>query len=82
MHLSITQLYLSPGSVYYYTLIGSYWSRQSKILATDGAASDQFGYSVSIYNNAAFIGAFKDDDKALDAGVFLYMHMNVFQFCA
>ncbi len=72
-------------------MIGSCWSRQSKILASDGAAADQFGYSVSIYNNAALIGAFGDDDKAANAGVCLYVYecisilciiiINVFRFC-
>jgi hypothetical protein len=37
-------------------------------LASDGTAFDQFGCSVSILNNAAFIGAFKDDDKGIDGG--------------
>ncbi len=46
----------------------SIWSRQSKILAADGAASDIFGGSVSIYGTTAVIGAHGDDDKATDAG--------------
>ncbi len=59
------------GSVYYYTMTGSYWSTQAKILAKDGAASDWFGSSVSIYDNNAFIGANMDDDKAGDAGMYM-----------
>jgi hypothetical protein len=70
------------GSVYYYTLLGSYWSRQSKIFATDGAAGDQFGYSVSINNNAASIGSYADDDKAANAGVCVNIFMNVLLCCA
>jgi hypothetical protein len=43
-------------------------------LATDGATSDYFGCSVSICNNAVFIGAYGDDDKAVNAGKYiLYM---------
>jgi hypothetical protein len=43
-------------------------------LATDGAASDLFGCSVSSYNNDAFIGAYQDDDKGIDGGEYtLYM---------
>ncbi len=57
------------GSVYVYGAVGNIWSRQSKILAADGAASDLFGFSVSIYGTTAMIGAFGDDDKATDAGI-------------
>jgi hypothetical protein len=57
--------------VYYYILTGSYWSHQSKILAQDGASSDNFGGSISIYNNNAFIGAYRDDDKGLDSGMYI-----------
>jgi hypothetical protein len=60
--------YFGSGSVYYYTLIGSYWSRQSKLFAKDAYTSDGFGISVAIYNNNAFIGAYKKDDKSTDAG--------------
>jgi hypothetical protein len=56
------------GSVYVYESVGNIWSRQSKILAADGAASDYFGVFVSIYDNTAMIGAYLDDDKATGAG--------------
>jgi hypothetical protein len=69
MQLPITILYICSGSVYYYTLTGSYWSYQSKILATDGASNDYFGRSVSIFNNGAFIGAHYDDDKGTNSGI-------------
>jgi hypothetical protein len=52
-------------------MTGSYWSRQSKILARDGSASDNFGNSVSIYDNNVFIGANMDDDKGGDAGMYI-----------
>ncbi len=58
-------------------MTGSYWSRQSKLLAQDGAADDQFGNSVSIYNNNALIGADHDDDRGTDAGIYIYFY-NVF----
>ncbi len=67
----IILLYICSGSVYYYTLTGSYWSHQSKIIAKDGASYDNFGSSVSIYDNNALIGAFNDDDvKASNSGMF------------
>ncbi len=73
MHLLITILYyiiyICSGSVYYYTLTGSYWSHQSKILAKDGVYNDYFGYSVLINNDNAFIGAYYDDDKGTSSGM-------------
>ncbi len=65
----IVLLCICSGAVYYYTLTGLYWSRQSKILATDGAAGDFFGSSVSIYNNTAFIGATGDDENGGYSGM-------------
>jgi hypothetical protein len=44
------------------------YSTQGKMLAADGAASDYFGYSVSLYTSSALIGAIYDDDKATNAG--------------
>ena len=58
------------GSAYIYTRSGSTWSQQAKLLASDGAASDYFGYSVSISSdgNTAIVGAYGDDDKGTDSG--------------
>ena len=39
-----------------------------KLTASDGVANDNFGYSVSVYNNTAVIGAYFDDDKGPDSG--------------
>ncbi len=66
---SIITIICIIGSVYYYTLIGSYWSRQSKILAKDGYTNDYFGSSVSIYSSNALIGAYAEDMRATDAGI-------------
>jgi hypothetical protein len=64
------------GSVYVYGSVGNIWSRQSKLLAADGAGSDNFGISVSIYGTTAMIGAWYDDDKATDAGILvIYSHI-------
>ena len=35
---------------------------QSKLTADDGAANDEFGYSVAIDGNTAVVGAYQDDD--------------------
>ncbi|MGR0482521.1 MAG: FG-GAP repeat protein [Candidatus Electronema sp. V4] len=39
-----------------------------KLLASDGAASDEFGRSVSVAGDTAVIGAYYDDDKGADSG--------------
>lgn len=47
----------AAGSAYVYTFNGSTWSLQDTLIASDAAASDYFGYSVSIDDNTAIIGA-------------------------
>jgi hypothetical protein len=57
------------GSVYVFTRIDNTWTQQAKLLASDGAAGDQFGVSVSLDENTAFIGAYRDDtDNGGDSG--------------
>ena len=45
------------GSACIYKRIGTEWVQQAKLTASDGAASDYFGRSVSISNNVAIVGA-------------------------
>jgi hypothetical protein len=61
-----------------YGAVGNIWSRQSKLLAKDGTTSDYFGVRVSIYDTAAMIGAFGDDDKASDAGILVSVFVSCF----
>jgi hypothetical protein len=58
------------GSAYIYTRAGTVWSQQAKLVAADGAVSDQFGISVAISSdgNTAIIGAYDDDDKGTGSG--------------
>ena len=44
------------------------WSEQAKLLASDGAADDQFGFSVSVNGETALVGAYSDDDNGLNSG--------------
>jgi hypothetical protein len=44
------------------------WVEQQKLLASDGAPDDYFGYSVSISGESAVIGAYWDDDKGYSSG--------------
>jgi hypothetical protein len=51
----------SQGSAYVFVRSGTVWSEQAKLVASDGAASDNFGTSVSISVNTIVIGAYQDD---------------------
>ncbi len=56
------------GSAYIFKWDGTSWSEQQKLTASDGAAYDCFGYSVSISGDLAIVGAHGDDDKGTDSG--------------
>ena len=56
------------GSAYVFTRSGGTWSQQAKFTASDGAATDWFGYSVSLDGDTALIGSRNDDDKGADSG--------------
>ena len=56
------------GSAYVFARSGTTWTQQAKLLASDGAAGDQFGVSVSVSGDTAVVGALRDDDKGSDAG--------------
>jgi hypothetical protein len=44
------------------------WGQVTKLLASDGAAGDNFGFSVSVSGDYAIIGAFYDADSGLHTG--------------
>jgi FG-GAP repeat len=52
------------GSASIYQWNGSNWVLMQKLTDATGAASDQFGYSVSISGNYAIVGAYADDGAA------------------
>ncbi|CAK0905907.1 unnamed protein product [Prorocentrum cordatum] len=58
----------SSGSAY--VLDGTTGERLLKLVASDGAAGDQFGYSVAVSSDGArvVVGAILDDDQAPDSG--------------
>jgi hypothetical protein len=58
----------SSGSAYVYRWDGVSWIEEAKLTASDGARSDQFGYSVSISGDVAIVGAVGDDDKGSRSG--------------
>jgi len=58
----------SSGWAYVYRWNGSSWVQEHKLLASDGAAADQFGRSVSVSGDVAVVGADKDNDNGQDSG--------------
>jgi hypothetical protein len=57
------------GAAYVYEFNGATWDSQGKIVASDGASSDRFGWSVAVSNNVVAVGAREDDTAAgPDAG--------------
>jgi MYXO-CTERM domain-containing protein len=49
------------GSAYVFVRSGTSWSEQAKLTASDGAAFDYFGSSVSVSGDTAVVGAYFDD---------------------
>jgi len=59
---------VDSGSAYVFTRTGTTWTQQAKLLASDGAADDQFGCSISLDGDTALIGANCTDDNGVDSG--------------
>jgi hypothetical protein len=60
---------MPSGSAYVFTRDGGgSWSQQAKLTASDGAAEDWFGLSVTVNGDTALIGAPFDDDNGSFSG--------------
>ena len=58
----------NSGSAYVFKRTGTSWAQKAKLLPSDGAADDEFGFSVSISGDYAVVGAYLDDDNRTDSG--------------
>ena len=60
------------GAAYVFTRSGSTWTQQHKLIASDGAAEDYFGWSVSLSSdgNTALVGAYRKSSNAGAAYIF------------
>jgi hypothetical protein len=56
------------GSAYVFTRTGTTWTQQAKLIASDSAANDTFGYGVSLSGDTALIGAPHDGDNGYYSG--------------
>jgi len=59
---------LDIGSAYIFDLEGDTWIETQKLTASDAAASDQIGLSVSISGNRVLLGAHGNDDDGSGSG--------------
>ncbi len=58
----------ASGSAYVFTRNGTGWVQTAKLVASDGASDDNFGFSVAISGDTALVGAPNDDDKGTNSG--------------
>ncbi|MEM9566556.1 MAG: choice-of-anchor Q domain-containing protein, partial [Actinomycetota bacterium] len=58
----------SSGSAYSFVLDSAGWSEVDKLLASDGASGDQFGWAVGIDGGSIIVGARDDDDAGASSG--------------
>jgi uncharacterized repeat protein (TIGR01451 family) len=56
------------GSAYVFVRTGSVWSPQQRLVASDGAAADAFGFSVAISGDTVVVGSHLDDGAGADQG--------------
>jgi hypothetical protein len=59
----------NQGSAYVFTRLGTSWTQQAKLLASDGAANDQFASAVDVEGDTIVVGApLKDNGAVIDVG--------------
>ena len=58
----------SSGSAYAFVRSDGVWTEESKLLASDGAADDEFGFSVALADDTALVGSPGDDETATSSG--------------
>ncbi len=56
------------GAAYVYRFDGNTWNEEAKLVASDAAPFDQFGFSVAISDDRIAIGAHLDDDAGSRSG--------------
>jgi len=56
------------GSVYVFVRKGAEWDQEAKLMASDAAERDYFGWSVAIDGDTALVGARYDDDMGTSSG--------------
>ena len=60
------------GSAYIFYKSGGTWTQQTKLVASDAAGSDRFGWSVAIDGDYAIIGSVLDDDPTDSGSAYIF----------
>ena len=58
----------SSGAAYVFEKVSGLWIQTAKLVPIDGSARDNFGTSAAIHGNRIIIGAYRDDEPAVDSG--------------
>jgi hypothetical protein len=58
------------GSAYIFNRIGTNWTQEAKLEASDGVAGDGFGFTVAINDDSVIVGAWRDENITGAAYVF------------
>ena len=66
----------NSGAAYIFEKNASGWYQSTKLSPTGLSAGDEFGYSVALKNDLAFVGARKKDGNATNAGAVYVFRMN------
>ena len=53
------------------------WGETAKLIASDGAQIDKFGYAVSINNNTIIVGSYAHDSNGVDSGSAYIFERNI-----
>jgi hypothetical protein len=59
------------GAAYVFVRSGSVWNQQAKLMASDGASGDDFGWAVSISGDTVVVGAYNKNNMTGAAYVFV-----------
>lgn len=62
------ELGADAGAAYIFVREKEGWVEQARLTASDGAAGDNFGWSVAIHADTAIVGAWFDDDRGTNSG--------------
>ncbi len=58
----------NSGSAYVFRFNGSTWEQEQKLLPSNGASGDRFGYAVALSGDTVIVGAWGDNDLGVDSG--------------
>jgi hypothetical protein len=59
---------VATGSGYLFSKTDDMWKQKIKLNASDKTSGDEFGFAVSLSENNALIGSYRDDDRGDDSG--------------